>query len=282
MPRALILGVLMLVGGNYFMQGRSQPQRSQAAAAPGSPDDATTRNLALSKLQNRLRERDATVRQLEVQIEEAQRTQHAALSSQPPPTRSDGPADAPRKASQPAEGVSAAPVATLGEAAPTSTAVALTGELVDVPADTVFPEALRKCAKGSDLFISFSSGSMAAFALNWVANLRRTGIVKVLVGALDEKMLEIAKAEGIPSMPLDGSSIKTRGAANLRFDYSAYKRMAALKVAFYTRILTMGFNIWACDADTGWMGDPSVFIQEYPMQHVDMLTTTAARACDNL
>ena len=50
--------------------------------------------------------------------------------------------------------------------------------------------------------------------------------------------------------------------------------MAALKVAFYTRILTMGFNIWACDADTGWMGDPTPFIQENPMQHVDMLTTT--------
>ena len=50
--------------------------------------------------------------------------------------------------------------------------------------------------------------------------------------------------------------------------------MAALKVAFHTRILTMGFNIWACDADTGWMGDPTPFIQEYPMQHVDMLTTT--------
>ena len=50
--------------------------------------------------------------------------------------------------------------------------------------------------------------------------------------------------------------------------------MAALKVNFYTRILTMGFNIWACDADTGWMGDPTPFIQENPMQHVDMLTTT--------
>ena len=45
-------------------------------------------------------------------------------------------------------------------------------------------------------------------------------------------------------------------------------------MAFYTRILKMGFNIWACDADTGWMGNPVVFVNEYPMQHVDMLTTT--------
>ena len=81
-----------------------------------------------------------------------------------------------------------------------------------------------------------------------VANLRKTGITQILVGALDDKMLSIAEEEGVPSMPLDGSSIKNRGAANLRFDYSAYKRMAALQVAFYTRILTMGFNIWACGA----------------------------------
>ena len=110
-----------------------------------------------------------------------------------------------------------------------------------------------------------------------VANLRKTGITQILVGALDEKMLTIAQDNDIPSMPLDGSSIQNRGAANLRFDYSAYKRMAALKVAFYTRILTMGFNIWACDADTGWMGDPSVFIQEYPMQHVRRPLPTRAR-----
>ena len=204
----------MLVGGNYYYSSSSsQPQRAQASAPGSAPDDATTRNLALAKLQSRLRERDSTIRQLEAQIKEAQHTQHAALSSQPP----SKPADAPK---------AVASVGTPSEAAPASTAVVLRdeaavgeGELVDVPTDLVFPDALRKSLKGSDLFISFSSSSMAAFALNWVANLRRTGITKVLVGALDEKMLEIASAEGIPSMVLDGSSIKTRGAANLRFDY---------------------------------------------------------------
>jgi len=107
-----------------------------------------------------------------------------------------------------------------------------------------------------------------------VANLRRAGVRQMLLGTLDEKMMSICKEQGIMALPIEAQSIAKRGAANLRFDYGAYKRMAALKVAFYTRILTMGFNVWACDADTGWMGDPSVFISEYPMQHVDMLTTT--------
>ena len=69
-----------------------------------------------------------------------------------------------------------------------------------------------------------------------------------MVGALDEGMTKICEEHGIPTLSIEANSIKNRGAANLRFDYSAYKRMAALKVAFYTRILTMGFNIWACGA----------------------------------
>jgi len=143
-----------------------------------------------------------------------------------------------------------------------------------VPPGETLPESLRMARKGSDLFISFSSSSMAPFLLNWIANLRRSGVTKLLVGALDPKMEEICRQNGIDVLPIEGSSIATRGAANLRFDYGAYKRMAALKVTFYRRILAMGFNIWACDADTGWMADPAPFIKEYPMEHVDLLTTT--------
>ena len=147
-------------------------------------------------------------------------------------------------------------------------------ERVNVPADEPLPDHLRRRRKGSDLFLSFASHSMAPFALNWIANLRRAGITTVLVGALDEKMEKICQEHGVAYLPIQAQSIASRGAANLRFDYSAYKRMAALKVAFYTRILQMGFNLWACDADTGWMGDPKPFVNEYPMQHVDIMTTT--------
>jgi hypothetical protein len=142
-----------------------------------------------------------------------------------------------------------------------------------VPAGEPFPASLRGLPRGSDLFISFSSKSMAPFALNWVANLRKAGVEYYLVGALDEQILSICNEQGIPTLPLDGTKVGSN-AANFRFDYSAYKRMAALKVAFYMRILRMGFNIWACDADTGWMGDPSTFVKAYPMQYADMLTTT--------
>ena len=150
-------------------------------------------------------------------------------------------------------------------------------ERVTVPPGDYLPDELRAMRKGTDLFISFASANMAPFALNWVANLRRAGIglststsTQVLIGALDDKMENICKEQQIYVL----SIVANLPGVNLRFDYGAYKRMAALKVAFYTRILTMGFNVWACDADTGWMGNPSAFVNEYPMQHVDVLTTT--------
>ena len=286
-PQMLVVGVVMLMGVNYWMQ-QNQPRSMgmEPVLAPGtSAEDATTRNLVLSKLQGQLRERDTRISDLEKRLQDAQRADHATLGAQPPqvPTEArkrleEAP---PKPRTEPAAVPGGAPSSTVvvqvspsgAGAAPAGDAAA-GGELVEVPADEVFPDKLRKAKKYSDLFVSFSSASMSAFALNWVANLKIAGITQILVGALDEKMLEIATAEGVPSMPLDGSSIKNRGAANLRFDYSAYKRMAALKVAFYTRILKMGFNLWACDADTGWMGDPTPFVNQYPMQYVDMLTTT--------
>lgn len=136
------------------------------------------------------------------------------------------------------------------------------------------PPPLNTLEPGTDIFVSFASASMAPFALNWVANLRRAGINEVLVGALDAEMYSICESNGIPTLTIDGKTIADRHAANLRFDYSAYKRMAALKVQFYTNILKLGFNVWACDADTAWMAHPAPFVNEYPMQYVDILTTT--------
>ena len=135
------------------------------------PEDATTRNLALARLHNQLKERDATIGELEAKLEEAQHSHRATLEAQPPKPEVPRP---PEPAKRPPELKAVPAVAEPAASTAASTAVvvasgAASGELVDVPPDTVFPDKLRKCTKGSDLFISFSSGSMAAFALNWCA-----------------------------------------------------------------------------------------------------------------
>ena len=91
-----------------------------------------------------------------------------------------------------------------------------------------------------------------------------------MVGALDEGMTKICEEHGIPTLSIEANSIKNRGAANLRFDYSAYKRMAAMKVQFYSNILRLGFNVWACDADAIFVTDPRPMMQTAPWTHADI------------
>lgn len=72
---------------------------------------------------------------------------------------------------------------------------------VDVPDGDSLPAELRQLPRGTDLFISFASSSMAPFALNWVANLRKAGVKTQLVGTLDDKMLTICREQGIMVSP---------------------------------------------------------------------------------
>lgn len=70
-------------------------------------------------------------------------------------------------------------------------------ERVIVPEGDPLPAQLRQLRRGTDIFVSFASSSMAPFALNWVANLRKSGVKTQLLGTLDDKMLTICKDQGI-------------------------------------------------------------------------------------
>ena len=84
-------------------------------------------------------------------------------------------------------------------------------ERVEVPEGESLPDELRAMRKGTDLFISFSSASMSAFALNWVANLKMTGITQILVGALDEQMMGACAAAGeSPYVPREKKKKKSK------------------------------------------------------------------------
>lgn len=266
----LVVGIsASLIALNVVLQNR--PAGRHAASSPGAPlashAGAGADAAEVTQLRQELRERNARISELE-------RITRSLLANASAEKRQVEKAPTAARPQPAAGSQRAAPSRTPNGAA------LLDSELVRVPAGEPFPASLRGLPRGSDLFISFSSKSMAPFALNWVANLRKAGVEYYLVGALDEQILSICNEQGIPTLPLDGTKVGSN-AANFRFDYSAYKRMAALKVAFYMRILRMGFNIWACDADTGWMGDPSTFVKAYPMQYagVPWRELRATRVC---
>ena len=79
---------------------------------------------------------------------------------------------------------------------------------------------LKRYRPGSDIFVSFASGSMAPFALNWVANLRKAGIDEVLLGSLDDSMLKIAAEQVV----VGGAVMLVDAAASALTTASALRR----------------------------------------------------------
>ena len=150
------------------------------------------------------------------------------------------------------------------------------------------PADVRALPAGSDLFVTFATGSVATMALNWVATARAAGVKELLIGALDEQMMDAcAAASAKPARPLaarsplvrptarpvcrcaahaapciliDGGDISAqlakRSAANVRADPKLYPKMSVLKVGFYGELLSFGWNVWACDADAIIVRDP--------------------------
>ena len=164
-PQMLVVGVVMLMGVNYWMQQTQPRMGMEPALAPGtSAEDATTRNLALSRLQGQLRERDARISDLEKRLQDAQRADHATLGAQPPQV----PAEArkrleeapPKPRAEPAAVPGGSPSTVVVQVSPNGAGAAPAadaggGDGVEVPLEDVFPDKMRKAKKHSDLFISF-------------------------------------------------------------------------------------------------------------------------------
>ena len=89
----------------------------------------------------------------------------------------------------------------------------------------------------------------------------------ILIGALDESMIDACNAAGTPCVLIQGGAISAEltsksVATNLRSRPSLYPKMSVLKVGFYRELLSYGFNVWACDADAVLVGDPRPMMRE--------------------
>ena len=142
------------------------------------------------------------------------------------------------------------------------------------------PAAIAALPKGSDLMVTFSTGSVATMAHNWVAALRRAGVREgVVIGALDEAMTAACEARGLPCVPVVGDAktvaeLKQCKSGNVRSCPQQYPKMSILKVGFYRELLTLGFNVFACDADAIFMGDPRPLMHASPWDGADMAVAT--------
>ena len=164
------------------------------------------------------------------------------------------------------------------------------GDVHDVSAPfEALPQSVRSLPNGSDLVITFATGSVAIMALNWAKAARRAGIDDILIGALDESMMEACARETQPCVLIRGGAISAEltsnsVATNLRSRPSLYPKMSVLKVGFYRELLSYGFNVWACDADAVLTGDPRPLMRqpEWVAAHVAAATDCIDIPLDNI
>lgn len=96
------------------------------------------------------------------------------------------------------------------------------------------PDSIRDLPKDTDLMVTFATGSVATMACNWVKNVERAGVTTILLGALDQKMMDACETEKIPCILIEGGAVtkalSNRRAENVRADPALYPKMSVLKV----------------------------------------------------
>ena len=140
------------------------------------------------------------------------------------------------------------------------------------------PASVRDLPANTDIMVTFATGSVSEMACNWVKNVQNAGVQEVLIGALDQGMMDACAKQGVPCVLVDGGAVTaalaTRRAQNVREDPTLYPKMSVLKVGFYRELLSFGFNVWACDADAIFMNDPRPLMRQGAWAHADVAIAT--------
>ncbi|KAL1528538.1 hypothetical protein AB1Y20_009881 [Prymnesium parvum] len=140
------------------------------------------------------------------------------------------------------------------------------------------PERVRNLPNGTHLMVTFATGSVATMALNWVATVRKAGVQDILLGALDQKMMDACAPHQVPCVLIEGGAVTKalaeRKVGNVRSDPALYPKMSVLKVGFYRELLSFGFNVWACDADAIIINDPRPMMTMSPWTAADVAIAT--------
>ena len=88
----------------------------------------------------------------------------------------------------------------------------------------------------------------ATMACNWVATVRAIGVAEVLIGALDQKMMDACRANGVPCILIEGGEtqkiLREKCKGNVRECPQIYPKMSVLKVGFYRELLSFGFAVF--------------------------------------
>ena len=139
------------------------------------------------------------------------------------------------------------------------------------------PESVRNLPADTDVMVTFATGAVSTMAVNWVETVRRIGVKEVLIGALDEQMMEACTKAKVPCVLIRGGGMQEelkKCGGNMRKCPAIYPLMSVLKVGFYRELLSFGYNVWACDADAVFANDPRAMMRSQPWAHADVAIAT--------
>ena len=129
--------------------------------------------------------------------------------------------------------------------------------------------------RGADVFVTFATGSLQAFALNWVHYIRQSNLSPYMIGALDQAMFDLCVERGIPAYLVNGSDILTkRDVTYFKPGSPVFKKMGTVKTKFILEMLRMGLNPILSDADVMWLRDPREHFRRGTYGSADILIST--------
>ncbi|KAL9268522.1 Arabinosyltransferase XEG113-like protein, partial [Drosera capensis] len=129
-------------------------------------------------------------------------------------------------------------------------------------------ELVMERAKGNVIVVTFGNYAFMDFILTWVKHLTDLGLSNLLVGAMDNKLLEALYWKGVPVFDME-SHMST---ADVGWGSPTFHKMGREKVVLIDSILPYGVELLMCDTDMVWLKNPLPYLARFP--EADVLTST--------
>eukprot|EP00850_Spirogloea_muscicola_P010213 SM000059S18690 [mRNA] locus=s59:388939:393964:+ [translate_table: standard] len=125
--------------------------------------------------------------------------------------------------------------------------------------------------------VSFANHAFLDFVETFVRHLTDVKVFNILIGAMDDKLLESLFYLGIPGF--DMKSHMMTGDAG--WGTQEFHKMGREKVVIVNAFLSMGYELLMCDTDIIWLQNPLPYFQRWPMADVFTSSDHLQNTVDN-
>ena len=115
-------------------------------------------------------------------------------------------------------------------------------------------------AKRPPVVVTWANYHYLDFVLNWVHHIQKTGCNTFIVGAMDNRLLEVLVEKNIPCFAMS-SGLTTN---DFGWGSSTFFKMGREKISLIKTFTHFGFDVLISDVDTAWVKNPIPYMEKYP------------------